>query len=415
MRLETRSTSPTAVNITMSHGDMELESAANLVKPALLYADTVTIYSPATTMLQAARSFASITDVQEQLLATMEVFEGAPGLAPNAGVDLNALPGIRQQLIANADLVRMVDRTRHLSGPLLELKQFTSAMRSLFETDLMNIVGEIEEERGACELYKAIDAGVVRLGDLTTATPAESIASWVNAAMGHAGSVDPKDLVDVLWERILDMLLEPNAFPLLDVVSTELLRALEADLGPGEYSQQSLRHSAEVAAATKFMGFLPYFENLGMDEVLDLRGRLSEPLTGFRAGMLELSTEFEARTMDSEFDVEVQDAWRAKAEPALADIRASLHDHGFLKEAMSTVMQDPRRVLIEGTGGMIAAAISPLIHVGHLTAMAGAGGGIATDVLLRAVDRVQAVRRSVRRQGFYFLHRLDEAGRRAGS
>ena len=393
---------------------MRLESAAELVKPALLYADTVTIYSPATSMLRAARSFASITDPQAQLLVTIAVFEAAPGIAPEAGVDLDALPELRRQLIANADLVRMVDRTRHLAGPLLELKQFTTAMRSLFENDLMNIVREIEEERGASELYKAIDAGVVKLGDLTTSSPAEDIASWVNAAMGHPSSVNPTDMIDVLWERILSMLLEPNAFPLLDAVSSALVRALEEDQGLGEFSGHSLRHSAEVTAATRFMGLLPYFENLRMDEVLDLRAKLAEPLTGFRAGMSELSGEFESRTMDSEFDVEVKDAWRRKVEPALADIRASLRDHGLLKETMSAVIQDPRRVMLEGTGGGIAAAVSPLIHVGHLTAIAGVAGGIATDVLLRAVDRVQAVRKSVRRQGFYFLHRLGEESRRAG-
>jgi hypothetical protein len=405
---------PGGLDITVSHADMRLDSAAELIKPAVLYADTVTIYSPATSMLQSARSFSRITDPREQILAVMEVYEAAPGLAPAGGVELAALPAIRRQLRANERLVRMVDRTKHVSGPYVELKQMLSAMRSLFENDLMNKVREIEDERGASELLVAMDAGLVRVGKLTDTSAASDVASWVNSALGQASAVNPGDMIDVLWDRILDMLLEPSAFPLLDAISNDLIRALEKEQGGRDYSEQSLRHSAEVTAASLFMGFLPYFQRLSMDELLDLREKLQVPLVGFRAAMVELSGEFGVRSMDREFGAEVQDAWRGRVEPALAEIRASLHDHGVLKETASTVMTDPRRVILEGTGGVIAAAVSPTLHVGHLTALAGVTTGITADVLLRAAERVRAVRAGVRKQRFYFLHHLDEASRHLG-
>ena len=148
---------------------------------------------------------------------------------------------------------------------------------------------------------------------------------------------------------------------MLDAASSGLVRALEREMSL-IHSDHAVRHGTEVSSAAAFMGYLPYFPHLPMDEVLDLRRRLSEPLRSFRGALAKLSRDFEARSFDEAFEVEVQDAWRLQVAPALEEIRETLAEHGFLSEVASVALGDPRRLLAEA-GGVIAAAHGDVISL----------------------------------------------------
>lgn len=78
--------------------------------------------------------------------------------------------------------------------------------------------------------------------------------------------------------------------------------------------------------------------------------------------MALLSAEFSRRPIDDDFVVEVEDAWRSRVEPALIDIREALAEQGFLRQAASIALGDPRRMLAEA-GGVLAAAQGDLISL----------------------------------------------------
>ncbi len=159
------------------------------------------------------------------------------------------------------------------------------------------------------------------------------------------------------------------------------------------------------------MGYLPYFPDLPMDEVLDLRRSLSKPLIRFRGALARLSRDFESRPIDEEFEVEVEDAWRLQVAPALADIREALAEHGLLREAASIALGDPRRLFTEA-GGVLAAAHGELLSLsGILTAGLAAGLPLA-DVAGRALQQNRAGKRKARNSAFYFLHRLAQESER---
>src|SRR4051812_45256180 len=82
------------VNIEVAHAEGSLLGAAALVKPAILYGDKVTIFSPAAAMLRSVEAFAEITEPFDRLQAILDIVQQAPSLAP----DLSITPEVLEQL-----------------------------------------------------------------------------------------------------------------------------------------------------------------------------------------------------------------------------------------------------------------------------------------------------------------------------
>lgn len=205
---------------------------------------------------------------------------------------------------------------------------------------------------------------------------------------------------------VVDVLAEVAA------AAVQVAGEVEASVAP---SPNAMRRGAEISSAASFMGYLPYFPDLPMDEVLDLRKSLATPLVRFRGALARLSRDFESRAIDEEFEVEVEEAWRTQVAPALADVREALAEHGLLSEAASIALGDPRRLLAEA-GGVLAAAHGDVVSLSGLVTAGIAAGVPLADVAGRALRQSRVGRRDARRSAFYFLHQLgDEAEARAGS
>lgn len=168
--------------------------------------------------------------------------------------------------------------------------------------------------------------------------------------------------------------------------------------------------SEEVDAATRFMAYLPYFARMPLDEVLDLRSELAEPLARFRSEMVKLSRDF-ARPIDPSFAVDVDDAWRERVAPALVDIREALAEHGLLREVASVARGDVARLFSEA-GGVLAASHANLVSLSEFVTVAAAAAVPALHTLGKAVNERLNATSDVQKQGFYFLHKVDEETRR---
>lgn len=249
------------------------------------------------------------------------------------------------------------------------------------------------------------------MADITSATTSGVVADSVKAAMGTSSPAHTEEVVEAFMAKAIQIVLDPASFPLLDAQASGLIRALEQTMSV-QTSPSAMRRGAEVDAAARFMGYLPYFPELPMDEVLDLRQTLHGPLSRFRSEMVSISKEFESRPIDDGFEVEVEDASRSRVEPALADIREALSEHGLLREVASVALGDPRRLLFEA-GGVFAAAQGDLLALSKLMTLGAAAGTPMVDVLSRAISKAREARKITREHAFYFLHRVrEEASRR---
>lgn len=392
------------VHVKVAVADSDLRAAALLLKPAILYADTVTIYSPAATMVSAIQQLGRVTDPRQQMALTWSLIEGVPHLRDQVDLDESTL----EQLATVMSLDRReLKRIARSTGATDQLDSFTAAldgMGAVWAEGIPQAIEAVKSSLGAEDLLVAVDRGAVKVADLLTAGPTPLVVESLRVATGSSAQQPLDDLVEVFVAKLIEVVEEPRTFPLFDATSSGLLRSIEGllDASPPALSARS----KEVAAAASFMGFLPNFAAMPMDEVLDLRKQLAKPLKRFRGAVARMSREFETRVTDESFVLEVEDAWRTQVEPALADIREAMAEHGLLREVASVALGDPRRLMAEA-GGVVAAAHGDVISLSGLLTAGAAAGVPAVDVVGRAALARSRGRRAARQHAFYFLHRLS--------
>jgi hypothetical protein len=322
---------------------------------------------------------------------------------------------LRLFLRADPRVVRLLSRKTGAAGQEIEkLYEKLGEVSAIWDEQMPDAVAKAKAAAGGGELHVAVEAGAVEIADLTGPTSSRLLTDSIRAALGSRSSESLDELMVAYVTRTAEILTAGKTFPLLDATSSDLVRAMEREASI-EPSSHAVRRSSEVGAAARLMGFLPDFPDLPMDEVLDLRGQLQEPLVRFRSAMAEMTRDFSTRSFDEEFALEVEDAWRQRVEPALAEIREALAEHGLLREVASVALGDPRRILLEA-GGVFAAGHGELISISEMMTAALATAVPAADIVGRAILKVRNGRRDVRSNGFYFLHHLgsEAANRRAG-
>lgn len=407
------STGPTGggtpkVRVKVAVADSDLDAATRLVKPALLYADSVTLYSPAASMVNELAGLTRLSTPQEQLAVTLQLVQAVPALAEQSGLSADMLEHASTLTGLDSTTLRAIGRA---TGEEESVGQVLNALEALSETwgGLEEALAQARENIGGTELFQAIDRGVVSVASLQSTAGAQELADAVAAATGDAQAGALDDLLAAFVGQTLEALTDGKSFPLLDAHTTGLIRALARETNATP-SEENLRRGAEVSAAVAFMGFLPHFVALGMDEVLDLRRELDTPLKRFRGAVARMSREFRNRPIDEGFAADAETAWRTTVEPALVDIREALAEHRLLREVASVALGDPRRLITEA-GGVLAASMGGVISMSSIV-LAGAMAGVpALDVALRAIRERERNSQEITKNSFYFLHCVGEANR----
>ena len=70
--------------------------------------------------------------------------------------------------------------------------------------------------------------------------------------------------------------------------------------------------------------------------------------------------------------------------------------------------------MLREAGGIWVVSHANLLDLSGMVTFAAAAGVPALDTAARAVRETMAARRDVKKQGFYFLHKLDEQSRMRG-
>lgn len=357
-------------------------------------------------------SLGKAKDRSEQFDFFLEIMQKVPSLAAEMQVDPATLREFRAFLTVDPEVVRQLSRIHGGEGEVDSLYEKLGDFDDIWEKQIPQVLTELKSKFGASEVLEAVEHGCVRVADLGETSDAEYVASALRASTGESRDDDDlEDLMASFASRLVEILTEHRSYPLLDALSADLARSFE-QTGEVDISERSMRRSSDVSSAVSFMGFLPSFNYLGIDEILDLRSQLRGPLIRFRAALTTLSREFEMRPIDEGFEVEIEDAWRQRVAPALEEIRETLAEHGLLRETASIALGDPRRLMIEA-GGVVAAGNAAVESLsGFMTAGLAAGIPVA-DTVARAVVKVLEARRDIRKNAFFFLHQLEsEAARR---
>lgn len=399
------------VHVKIAHAASHLDAVTSLAKASVLYADKVTVYSPVASMLRSVDELAKLDDPRQQVLTTLSIVQSIPSMSSEINIDEQTLQQFLAFLTIDRRTARRISRTSHDKKLVDKLHSKLDHLAATWAQDMPRVIEKCRRAVGGDELFSALEAGVLEVADVATDSRSQVAAECLRAAQGDPSNGTIDGLVGGLVARIVEMLSEPLVFPLLDAESSHLVRALEeeARLDPSEHA---LRRSSEITTAATVMGYLPYFVDLPMDEIVDLRRVLRTPLTRFRSAMAELSREFGSRPTDEEFKNEIEDAWRTNIAPALLEIRELLAEHGLLRQTASVALGDPKRIIAEA-GGVVIAAASDVVSLSRMLTAAIAAGVPVADLMGRALKNVRDGRQRALTHKFYFLHQLGiEAERR---
>lgn len=399
------------VRVKVAFADTDLDDATRLVKPAILYADSVTLFSPIASMINELAGLAQLSNPSDQMAVMLQLIQAVPSLGQGAGISPDALQPVLDFLSLDPKLVRALGRATGNSSELdrlfAELDQISDAWGGFGAA-----IEEGRDKVGGRELFAAVESGVVSVAELTPSTGGtQELADAIAAATGSSTSGALDDVMNGFLAQTLEALSDGKSFPLLDEQTTGLVRALERE-AQATPADANLQRGSEITTAVAFMGFLPHFHKMPIDEILDLRSELRAPLVRFRSAVARIAKTFTSRSIDPEFRADAESAWRTDVEPALLEIRETLAEHGLLQEAASIALGDPARLAKEA-GAVFAASMAGIVDLSGLVLAAATAGVPVADTAGRAILARERGRRDADKSSFFFLHKVDEASRDA--
>lgn len=365
--------------------DPDLQVDVELVKAAVLYADTVEVLSP---RQQLVRGIVQMTTGDGRQLAQLMSYlddaqwrQFAPDVEPT-----------RARLVVDllqSDLQRLRDATAPGSSRRASVERLTTVHESMHlqMQGLKERAERLREESGAAELEFALADRRVRYNDLPL-TSEEDAFQEAFAAEVRRYLQDPKTLV------------------LLDPDTAGLVRKLIKE-GAVRPPTRVLTNAAEALLGAGFLTKLPAFPHASMQQVLELRRDLDAPLGRYRRQAAALREHLTVDPFDDAAAGEVHHLWRTDVGPALADLRQAMADHSLARELLRGLAADlgqfVKGTLLPGAGLTVAAASVTDVA----TAVAVGLPAVVAPVAARAAQSYVSHRSDGRAANLYYLYETD--------
>lgn len=378
------------VSIESGGSGISVRHLVDLVKASLLYADTVEVLSIANQMVRGLAEF-SASD-PSSLLALLGSLDDATIQHLSPGLDPSQLREVLPLLSLDPTSVRtfagLGAELAPLEGLADILDQSNEAMASSM-AGLRKIVESMRLESGVAELEQVLDDKVLRLNE--------------RVPLGQ----DAGAMVTALTSELKRYLQDPTKLLVLDSQTAGLARAMIQE-GLVTMPERATVNAEEAVLGTGLIARLPAFTAAPVDEVIDLRRDLEEPLGRYRRKVAELRGLLLAGPFDPNISAEVDSVWRLEVDPMIADLREAMAEHGLIREFLRSIGESPadfaKGVLLPTALGVFTADAL------EVTGAAGITAGLITPAVAAVRQRSVGLA-AARRNDFYYLY---EVNRRLG-
>ena len=365
-----RAKSGVHISISVSPSDgATLEKDVQYVKAALLYADHVTLSSPAAAMLTSIVGLAELKPVErvEFLRDLMPIMKPGP--------DSNR----------NAEFMRKLAQEMRKRKPWEPESGIAAQLRPVLEEVWPQMVGGIMEQGekfGVFELAAPLKSGVLDI------VPMES---W------H----DTDQLIKTYFDRLVDACADPFTIPLLDDNSADLIsKALGEGIVTLEREQTPMQKHGVLAA--NLFDRLPAFPELSILQTMELRSDLEPYLKRFRAEMLDLSAKLGSASWSADFVIEVEEVFVREVLPAMMDIDDKLKHHTLTRSLFRSVLSTD---VATSTGlGVMLTSHAGLTQYG---AVVGAALGAARQIT-KEVEARKKAEQEAKANGLFLYHQASQ-------
>jgi hypothetical protein len=363
----------------------------DLVKASVLYADNVEVLSLGSQMINEINTFAAGEDTNLYSLLCALDDDTLRYMHPNIDPEpFRELVPILASLDAEAmrDLAASDPQRAAISEFADTLDESNETLRSSM-AQMREVAEQLRLESGLAELEPAIRKKLVRFNEALRLTE------------------EPDTIIAAFIQQLKLYLQNPTWFVLLDDSVASLARSMISD-GMIKPPQRAISNAGEAALGAGFLARLPAFPGAPMDELLDLRRDLGEPLGCYRRQVSRLRGELRTEPFDEHIEAEIDAVWRADVNPAIGEIRLAMADHGLVREILRA-FGDDLSSFVDGTWlrAGVAVVSADVVDLGRaVTAAVAAGTAIAPTVVKglrsRATGRAEA-----KAHDLFYLYEVD--------
>lgn len=369
--------------VSAETGGAFLEHDLQMVRSALLYADTVELVSPVANMvgsvaaLQDAGPYAWVDLVLQLDDDALAGF--SKGQDP---VEYRETLTLLRQMLSLPRAQRRKLLTPAQRGQVQQLRDSFEQMVAAAD-GLQDTVDKVLHESGAPELVEALESGAL-------------VVNWASVGFNE-------DMIERFSDHLRGLLASPDTHLLLDDSMADLARAM-IDEGQVSPADLTLSRAARSRVGTGLVSNLPAFPDARVASILEARADLGEPLSAYRKGVTRISERLRSGPFDPPIESEVDDIWRDEVSPAVQRLRDDLSRTRLVRETVSSLRVDAQDWLL---GGGLYFGVEQLTHLEGLAAAGVAAvpvvGKAVNDALVSSAGR----RESARHHEFFYLLELD--------
>lgn len=379
-------------------GKVSMRNELEMVKAAVLYADSVEIVSPLIDVVLSGEELLN----NKSDLSLHELIRANSLLVENLGPD-SAQQEWRDFLSATIliddEVADALERGLGKAVPM-RIRDLRMELRELITAaaDDGRIGSELLANMGVAELMSGISAGLVKLVPVLEASSADLLAF-------------PNQFV----EAVASLLQDAHRHVLLDDASTHLARRITGN-APVQGSTWSIGNAREALLGAGIIANLPSFSQPDLGELLDLREDLDTPLLRYRRAVAEMSRAMRTGPFDEGSVGEVEHIYRSSVAPSLLDIDEALNQHGLVRELARFAGEDVRTLLAAATasGGLVlgAAALSDMAM--WLSSVVQAAPAVlpAAAVIASSVTKRADALRDVKKHDLFYLYEVNRRSRK---
>lgn len=367
--------------IAIVPNNTSLERELSYIKSALLYADKVTLISPLAYM------FDRLTDKRNSFneKSVLKLIEQILPLAKLNDINFynDSYSVIRQfsQIIYSKQYksIPYTDRL-NLQRQLLDFSVQINEM-------MLSLVGEDQGK----ELQTLINNGQVRI-----------------EKFDH--SLGDLDLCVQDYFNLLKKCVH-SSYPLFDPQSNDLMKAA-VNSRIINLSASDKRKITHASLTDNYIQRLPSFSEASIQELIDIKKELSNPLIRFRRKMLEYSDFIQSMPWDEDFESECELLYDKEVMPALLEIDECTKDGSFVKNLGNKFFTDEG--LWKTTGGLIVSIAAGGVISSFNNAISSdltmltTGGAYAISKVATAYKEYIKTKKEIQRKDLYFYYKASK-------
>lgn len=368
-----------------------VQNEIKLVKSALLYADSATLFSPGVSLVMQTHGIEKRTTT-EQRRSFMVNYLTTRVIAEPSGFVAQLLPVKYRMLVKSKDT--SLERKReiisnnlsHLLGDDFDFGDDDWNARA------MEMWGEFGGAAGADSLVEAADSGLLELHEFEE----DQEGGWAdNSEEKHT-----RKLLSYI-ELIQKSMTEGKSYPLFDDQAGDIAKALVEE-GVASLSEVREQRARQSALAADVLQRLPTFEQASINQTLEVRSQLEQSLVNFRSAIIEFSEELNAMPWTEDFALRADDIMRKKVEPAVTDIEKMVNENSSLRSLASKAFRPGTLA----TGLQVGFSI--LQYVPDLVSLIGGVGVAAGKTIRDTFEEHAAFKADLESKQMYFYYGANQ-------